>query len=491
MIQFGEFLPDQSDFGNAGVTVATNVIPAASGYESIQGLSPISNAADTTLVGMIAAADDDGNVALYAADRGKIYEFNTASGALDNVSKTGNYTTASDDRWKFVQFGEDVIGTNFANPIQYITAYSGTQFADLSADAPKAKYIAVVRDFVMTGYTNDLVDGNKPYRVRWSGIGDHTSWAISAATQADYQDIADMGDVTGLVGGEYATILLEKGIVRASYIGSPLIFQFDKVETVRGCKVPGSVCNVGHSVFYLADDGFYMFDGERSQPIGAEKVNRFFLEDWDGAYAKNMSASADPLRQIIVWSYTSTESVDGSPDKMLIYNYALGKWSTAEIAVDLVAPIYTAGYTLEDLDTAFGGSIDVLPASLDGAIYRGGEFLFAASKDNKIQTFTGDVLSATIETAEFEGKAGSFTMLRNVIPYVTLRENASGNVTAQIASRNRQIDTYSFGTASSLNTDNFIPVRSNGRYHRIRVNLSGGWKKAQGIDLDFGTIGRR
>ena len=74
---------------------------------------------------------------------------------------------------------------------------------------------------------------------------------------------------------------------------------------MRGCKVAGSVCNVGHSVFYLADDGFYMFDGEKSNPIGAEKGNRFFLEDWNGSYAGNMSASADPLRQIIVWSYAS------------------------------------------------------------------------------------------------------------------------------------------------------------------------------------------
>jgi hypothetical protein len=490
MIQFGQFLPDQSEFNNAGVTVANNVIPAAVGYESMQGLSPISGAADENIVGMIAAADDDGNTALYAADRTKIYQYNTTTSALDNVSKAGNYSTGADDRWRFVQFGEDVIGTNFANPIQYIAAYTGSNFADLSADAPKAKYIAVVRDFVMTGYTNDVTDGNKPYRVRWSGIGDHTSWAISAATQADFQDIADMGDVTGLVGGEYATILLEKGIVRASYIGSPLIFQFDKLETIRGCKVPGSVCNVGHNVFFYSDDGFYMFDGEKSIPIGSEKINRFFLEDWDGAYAKNMSASADPLRQIIVWPYASREAINGKPDKLLIYNYALDKWSTASVAVDLVAPIYTAGYTLEGLDAAFG-SLDVLPASLDGAIYRGGEFLFAASKDKKIQTFTGNTLSATIETAEFEGQKGSFSLVRNIVPYVTLRESGSATVTAQVSSRNRQIDTYTFGSASSINSDNLIPVRSNGRYHKVRLNLSGEWKKAQGIDVDFGVMGRR
>ena len=490
MIQLGQFLPDQSDFNNAGVTVATNVIPAANGYESMQSLSPISGAADSSLVGMIAAANDDGEVSLYAADRNKIYEFDTATGSLVDFSKSGGYGTALDDRWRFVQYGPDVIGTNFSDPIQYIAAYDGTVFADLSADAPKAKYIAVVRDFVMTGFTNDSTDGNKPYRVRWSGIGDHTSWAISAATQADFQDIADMGDVTGLVGGEHATILLEKGIVRAGYIGSPLVFQFDPVETVRGCKVPGSVCNVGHSVFFLADDGFYMFDGEQSRPIGAEKVNRFFLEDWDGAYAKNMSASADPLKQIIVWSYASTEATNGQPDKMLIYNYALDKWSTASLSANLVAPIYTASYSLEDLDAIFG-SIDVLPASLDGAIYRGGEFLFAAAKDKKIQTFTGSALPATIETAEFEGQKGRFSLLRNVVPYVDYRDSGVGTVTAQIASRTRQIDTYSFGTAGTLNSDNFIPVRSNGRYHRVRLNITGEWKKAQGIDVDFGVMGRR
>ena len=491
MITFGEFLPDQSAFGSSGATVANNVIPSAAGYESMQDISAISGEADLSIVGLFAAADDDGNVSLYAADRTKIYEFDTTDGSLVNVSKSGNYSTAAADRPRFVQYGETVISTNFADPIQSITAAAAGPFADLSADAPKAKYIAVVRDFVMTGFTNTTADGNKPYRVQWSDINDATNWVISAATQADYQDIQDMGDVTGLVGGEYATILMEKGIVRGTYIGAPLIFQFDKVETVRGCKVAGSVCNVGHSVFYLADDGFYMFDGEKSNPIGAEKVNRFFLNDWNGAYAGNMSASADPLRQIIVWSYASTASTNGSPDKLIIYNYALGKWSTASIAVDVVAPVYTAGYTLEALDAAFG-ALDILPASLDGPVYRGGEFLFAASKDKKIQAFTGDILNGTVETGEFEVKTGFHSTVNNVIPYVTLRESAaSGGVTAQVASRNRQIDTYTYGAASSLNSDNFCPVRSNGRYHRVRLNMTGEWKKAQGIDVDAGVMGRR
>jgi hypothetical protein len=155
-----------------------------------------------------------------------------------------------------------------------------------------------------------------------------------------------------------------------------------------------------------------------------------------------------------------------------------------------LAGVYTAGFTLEQLDAAFG-SLDVLPASLDGVVYRGGEFVFAASKDDKIQTFTGDTLTAIVETGEFEVRKGNRSLIRNVIPYVTLRENETGSVTAQVASRNRQVDTFTFGSASSLNEANFIPVRSEGRYHRVRLNLTGEWKKTQGIDIDATTTGRR
>ena len=61
----------------------------------------------------------------------------------------------------------------------------------------------------------------------------------------------------------------------------------------------------------------------------------------------------------------------------------------------------------------------------------------------------------------------------------------------RLASRTRQIDSSSFGSSSTLNADNFIPVRSNGRYHKVRVNLSGDWSRAQGIDVDATALGRR
>ena len=351
MIKIGQFLPDQPPFQSAGATVAKNVVPAANGYTSLPDVLPLSGAANKFIRGMFAAKDDAASAAIYVGDEDSLYKFSASDSSLTDISKTSDasYSTGDGYVWRFVQFGEEVIATNYSDPIQTITAAAGGRFADLGGSPPKAKFIAVVRDFVMCGYTNDTTDGEKPYRVRWSGIGDYDSWAVDADTQADFQDISDMGAVTGLVGGEYATILMEKGVVRAQYVGSPLVFEFDKVQLNRGCKISGSIASLGRNVFYLSDDGFYMFDGQSSKPIGAEKVNRYFLSRFQSNNSTRMSAVVDPLRQVVVWSYASVDSGDGTPDELIIYNYATDSWSTANIGLDAMAPLFTAGYTLENL----------------------------------------------------------------------------------------------------------------------------------------------
>jgi len=492
MIKFGKFLPDQPFYQNGGSTVATNVVPTASGYGPFKDAQPFSGAANKYIRGMTAAKDDAASSALYVGDENSLYKLDATDSSLEDVSKTtdASYSTGDGLNWRFVQFGEEVIATNYSDNIQTITAAGGGRFSDLAGSPPKAKYIAVVRDFVMCGYTNDPTDGEKPYRVRWSGINDYDSWAPSATTQADFQDIADLGSVTGLVGGEYATILMEKGIVRGQYVGSPLIFEFDKVQLQKGCKIPNSVCNIGHMVFYLSDDGFYMFDGQTSKPIGAERVNKYFLKRFESEFSGRMSSVVDPLRQVVFWSYASVNSGDGTPDEMIMYNYATDSWSTANIGLDAMAPLFTAGYTLEGL-VNISSDLDALPSSLDSEIYKGGEFFFAGSRDKRIQSFTGQNLSAVIETSEFDLKAGHSSVITGVIPYVESNSGSDYTLTSQVSSRSVQTSNSDFGPPSSLNDDNFCPTRSSGKFHRVRLNISGDWNHAQGIDVDGKATGRR
>lgn len=485
MIQFGEWLPDQPDYMNSGVVEATNVVPQASGYAPLNEFVSYSNSASGTIKGIFAAKDNSGNIKLFSGDDTKLYEFNSGTSNLDDITNTGgNYSLTSSERWRFVQFGDTVIAAGgIGENLQKFQLGTDSNFADLSGTPPKADFLTVVRDFVWTGNI-DEGSGRVPYRVRWSGFSDATSWT-SGTDQSDFQDIPDAGSITGMVGGEYCTILMERAIVRATYSGLPLVFQFDKVETARGCQVSGSVCNVGHMIFYLSDDGFYVFDGSRSNPIGAEKVNRFFFEDFDFSQKDKMTSTVDPQRQLAVWSYVSNNALTTTPNRLLIYNYALNRWSIANVDADLVAPFFTSGYTLEALDN-ISTSVDALPASLDSALYKGGQFLFGGALGSKIYAFTGDPIDATITTAETSLSQGKHAIVTRVYPY-----HEGGSTTMEIGTRNLHSGAVSFSSAVAPNANGFAPFREQGRYHRVRFNISGLWKVAHGIDVEAREIGRR
>ena len=487
MIQFGEFIPDQPALNNAGATVAKNVIPAAGGYRCFNDLAALSGAADAKILGMFAGKADDGSAALYVGNASKLYRMNAADSSLTDLSKAGGYSTAGNDRWRFVQFGETLVATNYDDNVQTGVVAAGGAFADLGGTPPKARYIAVVRDQVMVANTNDASDGEKPYRVWWSGINNAASWTPGTGL-SDYQDVVDAGDCTGLIGGQYAIALYDRAIVRLSFVGAPLIYQVDRLTNQRGCSTPGSVASVGSDmVFFLSDDGFWMLRGNELIPIGAEKINRWFLDRFKVASKENVVAAVDPINQNVVWAYPSTNSASGENDEILIYNYNLNRWSYVDTDCTALAQLFTSGYTLESLDN-ISSSIDALPASLDSALYKGGAFFFAGAKASKVHSFSGDCLPATIETGEFSVSPGKRSLISTVIPYLA---GGSPTVTVSIGSRQRQVDDTTFSATSSLNDAGYCPTRSAGAFHRVRMNISGEWTIAQGVDIDAKPLGMR
>ena len=499
MINFGEFLPDQTELNNAGATEAKNVIPALHGYRSFKALAAVSAAATAKITGMFAGKDDSGNSALYAGDAGKLYKMNAADSTLTDLSKSGGYSSTADEKWRFAQFGQTVIATNYDDPVQKSVAASGTAFADLAGTPPKAKYICTVRDQVMLGHTIDASDGVKPYRLWWSAINNEASWTPGTGL-SDYQDVMDAGAMTGLVGGEHAIALYETAIVRGTFVGAPLIYQFDRLTTDKGCSVPGSVASVGSSlVFFLSDDGFYMLAGNDLKPIGAEKIDRWFLKRFKVADRENMCAAIDPINQNVIWAYPSVESTSGENDEILIYNYNLNRWSYAVQDCSAMAQAITAGYTLEQLDNV-NSSIDALPASLDDSIWKGGSFFFAGATDKKICSFTGTDLEAVLETGEFSIAPGRRSVVNGVMPYVTSLSGQLNTITAGVGSRTHlNQHPVSFVSSSAVSPQSaadsawtgYCALRSSGTYHRVRLTLAGQWDMALGVDVDMKQMGMR
>ena len=478
IIPFGEYAPDRPDFGNQGAIVAKNVIPHETGYQAFASLVSFSDALDAYCRGAFTTTDPDGNIVMYSGNQSKLYRLVAIT--QTDASKSGGYNCATDSNWQFIKWEDKCIATNFDDPIQIITL-GATQFADLSGAPPKARHISVVRDFVVVGNTNDPTDGNVPHRVRWCGINDETAWTVSATTQADFQDLESNGGwVQAIIGNqERGVIFQERAVWLMSYVGSPVVFQFDQVEDARGAYCPRGVISVGNIIYYIADDGFYAYSAGQSIPIGNNKVDETFLDELDDSYLHRVTVAAVPKHKIIIWSYPSSDSVDGNPDKCLLYNWSIGKWAFAEFDHELIFRAQSLGVTLDGMDTAYP-QLDQIPFSLDSKIFMGGALELATfDTDHKLSYFTGTSQDATFETGEFQAFKGQRSEINELTPLID-----GGTHSVQIGTRETQKGTVSWSNEVNEEASGKCSVRSNSRYHRIRVKNTGDFTNAIGVEIN-------
>ena len=474
---FGEWMPDQPSISGALVD-AKNVVSQALGYGPFPTAATFSAAASENLTTLVAGKTPANATKLFAAGSTKIFDV-SGVGALTNVSKTGGYTpNASGDRFRFTQFGNAIIGTNNSDPIQVFTLGTSTAFADLSGSAPKCKFLTVVRDFVVTALTTES-STVYPARVRWSGINDETTWGSSQVTQADFQDIPDGGQIVGIRGGEFGLVLMEKGISRMSYIGTPFIFQFDNISRGKGCIAAGSIAQVQGITFFLSDDGFYLCDGQQVTAIGSEKVDRWFFANADESGFDSMSSAVDPVRKLIIWNFKTTFA----QRKLVIYNFNTKKWTYGDAGTDYISDASTSATTLEGLDS-ISASIDALTVSLDSILYMGGKYFLGGTSGAYVVTYNGANATANIVTGDLN--AGGRSVVTLARPLID-----GGSATVSVASRTLLSEQTSFGTAVAADSDNRVSLRGNGNYHQFQVVPTGQWKTAVALDVEFQGQGVR
>lgn len=443
-----------------GFSIGDSVTVAATSTTAVNGTFNIDTVPTTTT---FTYAQSGGNIAS-TADTGTV---------------TFQYTTPTNQRWRFTQFGNVLIAANGGNRLQGYNLNSSSTFQDLAADAPQSRYVTVVRDFVVSGYVNSSTV--YPYRVQWSALGDESNWANSATTQADFQDIPDGGSIVGITGGEFGLVFMDRSIHRMTYVGSPLVFQFDNISRNLGCYEANSIVQYGGTSFFLSDDGFYACDGQQLLPIGNEKVNRYFWSDVDEGSISLMSAAVDPFRKLVVWAYVSKASA--TVDKLLIYNYQTGKWTSGTTDASRVASSSTPSFDLEGMDVF--GNLEQIMSSFDDRVWLGGKMQFAGVKNTKIVTFTGNNNTAYIETGDIEmpGTTSAITMAKPIV------DGGSGSVA--LVSRRLLNEQVAFGSQTAADAENRVSLRGIGRYHRLQLTPTGNWTNTVGVDIDLNPLGTR
>lgn len=467
MPELGAWLPDLPEIGHSGLTIARNIYATPLGYRPVKNLSAVTTALSEAWRGGGSFTGPDGTTATLAGTNSGLYAH--ASGAWSS-KYAGSYSAP----WRFAQFGSLVLAVNGAAPVKYDIA-AGTGAA-LAGSPPNATMIAIVRDFVFLAG-----DGSANSTTYWSAINDAEGWTIGT-NQCDVQPLPDGGPITGIAGGEYGLVFQETAIHRFSYVGTPLIFQRDKISDGVGCIAAGSVGTHGRMTFFLSQRGFFVVSDGEIAPIGQDQVSETFWKTYSRPeVVTGIRCAIDPKRTLVMWSM---------PDRIWTYNWTLQRWTDFDVpGVVGISTGANAAVTLEGIDTLYPGGIDSVPYSLDDPIFSGGETMLTVAKaDNAIYSFgSSQTLDATIQLPWLEMFSGRTARVRRA----RLASDATAGVTLSMDGIARLGDPPVSVQAMTVMPTGHIPIRIFARYLRPRIEIASGaaWNYAKGLDFEAAVGG--
>jgi hypothetical protein len=488
-----EWMPDQAPLGDFTRSLNNVVSETPIAYGPCKALAAVTEALAARCQGA-ASFRAGGVVRTFAGDVDTLYRQDpTDSTAWEDASgASGPYNTSSDDVWEFAQYGDLAIAVNgSADPVQKFDITTDTTFSDLGGSPPDAHDVAIWDDYVV------LAEISPDNRIINSGTDDPESWTPGTDNCKRYP-FGDGGKVVKLTGGKQKLVLQENMIRRATNVGGEEIFQINVISTQRGCAARGSVAVYQDLVFFVARDGFFLISDAGLEPIGDQKVNKTFWDDVNRSHLHRITSVCDPARTLYRISYPSLASGDGTPDRMLIYNWSTKRWTPADYAIEHLFRVITgAGITLEALNALYPGGLETIPISLDSPAFASTpeEALAAIDSAHKLGFFDGDTLAPTLPSPEGQLIKGMKAKVKRVRAIVDGGDPSA--IKTKIGVRDNKLNDAQRFTAQVAQNDRghspFAAKRTKGRYHQVQTDIDAAtdWQNFQGWDVETVQAGVR
>lgn len=464
-VLFKDWLPDQPDFNNPGLIEALNVVPVGDDTSGFQPYSPLSTFGST-----FNSTYSFNNVALLASDGSgstpyvyvctdvgdQVYNAVATTGAWSNLS--GSISTPA---ISLAQYNNLVFVATGAGGLYYQTVGTSSTF-NAAVGSPHAQVLGVVGQFLLAGNIS-ASPNNFPHLLGWSSIAAPTDWPTpgsdsALASQAGEQFLhQELGAITGIFGGDQWGIVMQaSGITRMTYIGGADVFQFDTLAGGLGMDAKNCGIKVGNLVYFASSRGFYATDGVSLQPIGQEKVNRWFITNVVSASLLDQgTVGVDWTNKIIYWNFQKAGA-----SILVMYNYETGRFSHA---TDANTRVMVGG----------GNAGNVASFTQIG--------LMGIGQDNRLGTFTGTPGTATFTTGEAELNPGAYTRISGIKPLIGA---TAGAMVSSVGYRNDLQAAATFDTDTTQNSrSGFADFRREARYHRARVKVTGTFTNAQGLEF--------
>jgi hypothetical protein len=454
------------------------VYPAPTSWKPCPQLVAQSNALAANCRGLFYFQKSDGSYTTYAGTATKLYEYNSTDTTWSDVTRAvgGNYNLTSEDLWDATQFGDFAVFTNVNDAPQVVNVNTGlgTKFADLGGSPPQAKYCTVMDNvLVLANLSTDETS------IQWSDNNDSTEWSAGVA---DSQAFPDAGAVQGVF--PHARLILQQNGQRQIILtGDSAKFEFPELAETKGTVVPYGSVELGGICVWLATDGFYIGNANEQRAISNYRVSSYFFNTYNSSDAWRINATHDPFASRILIAYP-----DASTDyntRVLVYDWALDKWSELVVNTFFISRMAAPGVTLEGLDS-ISASLDALSASLDSRLWKGGEpALAAVDEDGKMAYFEGTPMAAQFRTGKHALVPGWRSRVRWVTPLV---DGGDGTSTIKIGRRGSLSASSSQTSSISLQTSGRCPASADARYHDFQLDIPAGvqWNDVVGLSpIDF------
>lgn len=482
-LPFAPWQPDQSIIGGTSAE-AKGVIRLGGKYvpdKSFQALLTGAAIGDIALGGA-GFYQDRATARLFVGDAGNLYELVARVPVIR--SRIGGYTVDRDWAWVFDQFGQTILAAGKdSGPIQKLTFGSDTDFSDLDTGPEQSDGIFVIREFVFSGRGVTMTN---------SAFNNYTDWDPDSGTQAGEFDLpSDGGNFVRGIGGQFGIIFQERKLHRLTYQGgTDAPFQRDEIEDKIGAMGPNSVCRYGGTAYFVTEDGIRVTDGNASQTVGDNKINRYFASRLNYNERARISIAADVEKRLLKIAFPTGGS--SRCNEVLIYSIADGEWTHDDIEVDLLFEAPRPGVAIDDDAgvAAIAGSsvIDNVNIPVDSTAWRESrKQIMAVDYLGQVGTFEGPNRPAIIETGFAEAAPGRKGFVTEVWP-LTDADTCAVMTTTKLA---RLSDSTVNGTLTPMNAAGFCPVMVEARWlaAQLQIPYATAWTEAMGIDHDGAAAG--
>jgi hypothetical protein len=332
-LPFLDFAPDLAyDTSNLQNAIAlvdmNNAMPTVKGYQCLNSPAPIAIACPGAVLGSTLGFFSNGAVINFAGTSASLYRLDT----YNTWTNVGN--VPANGRWRFAQFGDDIIAVNGGSPLGYPTVTTPAQvsswaapFTPLGGSPPNnANCLCSVNGQVlMFGPT----DG-------WacSALGTDNNWTPNIQTQAGSGILYDYpGNIVACAPIFRNVVAFKQSATwLGSYAGGYAVWSWQLISDLTGTWCQESVVIMPDSVAFLGNDDFYVCSGYTPQRI-PNSIKEWFFDVADPTQFTNMLSRYDATHGICYWYWVSkTPPHPGVPDRWVAWNPRTGRWGTGYLS---------------------------------------------------------------------------------------------------------------------------------------------------------------